>query len=421
MTREQETFGNGLPSLAGADWLVRPSTRAVFEALEVAGYEARVVGGSVRNALMGLAVSDLDIATPAEPDDVMRACADAGLVTVPTGLSHGTVTVIADRTPVEVTTLRRDVQTDGRHATVVFSREWAEDARRRDFTMNALYCDAGGRVYDYVGGYADLVARRVRFIGDPDARIAEDYLRILRFFRFHATYAVGAPDPEALAACARGASGMARLSAERVRAELLKLLVAPGAVEAIRSMEEIGLLSALLGVAPRPDVMASVVAAEGDAGSSPDAMLRLSALAIAVEDDIPRLAQRLRLSGDERKALFAVDVGVLAGFGEIDARRAREIVYRNGSAPSHRLALALAGLLPQRDVEARLLRETALNWPRPRMPITGADLVGRGLEPGPGIGALLADVEAWWVAQDFPDRDRTLRHLETLLARRRPD
>lgn len=415
MTAERET-STGLPSLAGAPWLAKPATRAVLAALKAAGFEGRIVGGSVRNTLMGLPVSDLDIATPATPDDVVRACARAGLATVPTGLAHGTVTVIADHTPTEVTTLRRDVETDGRRAVIVFTDDWAEDARRRDFTMNALYCDADGRLYDYVGGYPDLVARRVRFIGDADERIAEDYLRILRFFRFHATYATGEPDPVALAACARGLPGMVRLSAERIRAELVKLLVAPGAVAAVQAMEDIGLLPALLGVAPRPHVMAGVVAAEAVAGEEPDAMLRLSGLAIATSDDIPRVARRLRLSTEERKSLLVIDREALAKLGTIDGHRARAIVYREGAAAARRQALALAAIVPERLQEAALLRETAATWQPPRLPVSGADVMARGMRPGPAIGALLGELEAWWIAEDFPPPDRTLQQLEAYLA-----
>lgn len=421
MAAERETPSTELPSLAGAAWLSSPATRAVFSALRAAGYEGRVVGGSVRNSLMGLPVSDLDIATPATPDMVVKACARAGLTTVPTGLDHGTVTVIAAHTPIEVTTLRRDVETDGRRATIAFTNDWAEDARRRDFTMNALYCDAEGRLYDYVGGFPDLVARRVRFIGNADERIAEDYLRILRFFRFHATYATGAPDPVAMAACARGLPGIARLSAERIRAEFVKLLVAPGAVAAVRAMEDIGLLPVMLGIAPRPDVMESLVAAEAEAGAAPDAMLRLSGLAIAVPDDIPRMAARLRLSTEERKALLVVDRDVVAKLGAIDARRAREIVYRNGPAESRRLSLVLAAVSPDRHAEAALLRETAASWQRPQLPVSGADLVARGLQPGPAIGELLAGLESWWIAHDFPPPDRVLAQLDTLLAARLAD
>ncbi|MEZ5816790.1 MAG: CCA tRNA nucleotidyltransferase [Hyphomicrobiaceae bacterium] len=419
MTSDANTPATPLPSLAGAAWLAQSSTQAVLGALRAAGYEGRIVGGSVRNTLMSLPVSDLDIATPATPDAVTRACKAAGLSTVPTGLDHGTVTVISDHKPIEVTTLRRDIATDGRRATIAFTESWAEDAERRDFTMNALYCDGDGRLYDFVGGYADLIARRVRFIGDADQRIAEDYLRILRFFRFHASYAAGEPDRAAMAACARGVQGIARLSAERIRAELVKLLVAPGSVAAVRAMEDIGLLPALLGVAPRPDVMASLVDAERDADEEADAMLRLSALAIATDDDIERIADRLRLSNEERTALLVIDREAIVAIGHVDERRARAIVYRKGRDTARRLALALRAIAPERAGEATRLRDTARSWQPPRLPVAGRDLVARGLEPGPSIGALLSDLERWWIEADFPSPDRTRAQLDILIAAHR--
>ena len=234
-----------LPDLGGAEWLKRPETRRVFAALAAEGAEARAVGGAVRNALMGTPVKDIDIATTALPADVMRLSKQAGLHAVPTGFEHGTVTVVADHVPFEVTTLRKDIETFGRHARVTFTTDWSEDALRRDFTMNALYCGAEGTVHDPLGGYADLVARRVRFIGDARQRIREDYLRILRFFRFLAEYGGGAaPDPEGLAAAIAEKAGLAGLSGERIRTELLRLLGAPGAVDAARAMRDAELAAA---------------------------------------------------------------------------------------------------------------------------------------------------------------------------------
>lgn len=416
MSADDDRSGATLPSMAGAPWLAAPATRAVLTALAAAGFEGRLVGGTVRNALMGLDVSDIDIATPARPDAVMAVCAKAGLATAPTGLEHGTVTVVWNHVPVEVTTLRRDVATDGRRAVVAFTDDWAEDAGRRDFTMNALYCDGEGRLYDYVGGYPDLVARRIRFIGDADQRIAEDYLRILRFFRFHATYATGAPDQVAMGACARGLDGIGRLSAERIRAELVKLLVAPGAVAAVEAMTDIGLLPIVLGAAPRPDVLAGVVAAERGFGDAPDAMLRLSALAIANDEDISRVAARLRLSNDERRALLVVDHALVAGAGSIDAGRARRLVYERGAATCRRLAVAIAAVEPRRIEDARALHEVAVGWQPPRLPVTGAQLLALGMAPGPGIGTMLAKLEAWWVEHDFPAADAVSAHLEALRA-----
>ena len=227
-----------LPSLAGADWLARHQTQAVFDALAAKGFAARAVGGAVRNALLGRPVVDIDIATPARPEQVIEAARAAGLAAVPTGLEHGTVTVIAAHVPHEVTTLREDVETHGRHATVAFTDDWAADARRRDFTINALYCSADGEVFDPLGAYGDLGARRVRFIGEARERIREDYLRILRFFRLTAEYGAGPADAEGLGACVAERDGLARLSAERVRQEMLRLLAAPRAPELVRAMQD---------------------------------------------------------------------------------------------------------------------------------------------------------------------------------------
>src|SRR5215510_13333631 len=244
-----------LPSLAGADWLTRADTLAVFDALAARGYAARAVGGAVRNALLGRPVIDVDIATPAHPDEVIAAARAAGLAAQPTGIAHGTVTVIAGHVAHEVTTLREDVEAHGRHATVAFTDDWAADARRRDFTINALYCNADGEVFDPLGGRGDVAAHRVRFIGQARERIREDYLRILRFFRLTAEYGAGAPDAEGLAACVLERDGLQRLSAERIRQELLRLLVAPRAAELVGSMLDYGLLPLVLSAAPRPTLL----------------------------------------------------------------------------------------------------------------------------------------------------------------------
>src|SRR5215831_3005043 len=252
-----------LPRLAGAPWLTRRSTQAVFNALTQRGFGARAVGGAVRNALLGRAVDDVDIATTARPEQVMAAAQAAGLRAVATGIAHGTVTVLADHVPYEVTTLREDVETHGRHATVAFTDDWQVDAQRRDFTINALYCDATGQILDPLGGYADILARRVRFIGDAGERIREDYLRILRFFRFTAEYGAGPVDAAGVAACVEHRHGLARLSAERMRLELLRLLAAERGPELVRSLLEYGLLTLVLGVAPRPALLDALAAIEG--------------------------------------------------------------------------------------------------------------------------------------------------------------
>ena len=297
------TRSSAPPSLKDAEWLKRPETARVFAALEESGVETRAVGGAVRDTLLGLPVSEIDLATTARPDQVMALARTAGLKAVPTGIEHGTVTVIANGVPFEVTTLRRDVETFGRHATIAFTEDWEEDARRRDFTLNALYAGSDGAVFDPLGGYADLVAGRVRFIGDAEARIKEDYLRILRFFRFNAYYGKGPFDPEGLQAAVRLRAGLDQLSAERVAAEFRRLLVAPQAMRAVEALFDYGLLSGLLGSVPRLERFKRLIAIEEMLGLVPDAMVRLAALAVFVEEDAERLAARLRLSNAEQAVL----------------------------------------------------------------------------------------------------------------------
>jgi poly(A) polymerase len=415
MTATGSSVLNG--ALAGVHWLVRPETQAVFQALAAAGYTARAVGGVVRNALVGLPVTDIDIATPARPDAVVEACTRAGLKTIPTGIEHGTITVVSGGEPYEVTTLRRDVETDGRRATVAFTDDWTQDAQRRDLTMNAIYCDSGGTVHDPVGGYADLLAGRVRFIGVADDRIAEDYLRILRFFRFHAQFGRGSPDAEGLAAAVRGRHGLAILSAERVRAEMVKLMVARGATDAIDAMADCGLLPVILGSAPRPGYFRDLAAAEREIGSPPDPMLRLSALAIAVAEDIPRMAERWRLSNAERDALVAVAGPETRALAALDPLSARQSLYWMGTAEFRRRSLLLlAAGSPNREPALGLLR-LASEWLPPSFPLRGADILTLGIRPGPDVGSILAEAEAWWVEQDFPPVAGLRARLARIVAR----
>ncbi len=393
-----------LPSLQGRDWLVR--AHQVMHALAAAGYEARAVGGAVRNALMGLPAGDVDLATTAKPEETIKACAAAGLKCVPTGLAHGTVTVVAAGTAYEVTTLREDVETFGRHARVTYTADWAADARRRDFTMNALFCSEDGTVIDPLGGWPDLLARRVRFIGEPAERIREDYLRILRFFRFHAEFGQGPPDAASLGACVRERHGLATLSAERVRAELLKLLSAADPLAGIRPMYDFGLLTLLLHAAPRPGLLARLVAAEREVAAPVDPILRLSALAVAVSDDIAALADRLRLSNAERGGLIVIDHNA-AALGGLSAQAARSALYKDGAEQWRRriLAAAAAGAGPNWRMHYALPQ----SWPVPQFPLAGADALALGLEPGPRIGELLKRSEDWWVENDFAADEATLR------------
>ena len=290
-----------------AVWLKDGEVSRILALLDRDGEEARVVGGAVRNTLLGLPVSEIDVATTALPDEVVRRVEAAGYKAVPTGIEHGTITAIIDRHPIEVTTLRQDVETFGRKARVVFGRDWNADAARRDFTINALSASADGKVYDYVGGLADIASRRVRFIGDPQQRIAEDYLRILRFFRFHAYYGDGTPDGAGLHACIMGRDGLDMLSRERVRMELLKLLLAPHAAPTLAVMAETGILETVLGGVPLLASFENVVKVEAASGVPPNAVRRLGALGVQVKEDAERLSERLRLSNAESERLLALD------------------------------------------------------------------------------------------------------------------
>ena len=330
------------PRLDDASWLTRPETKAVFAALAARGFAARAVGGVVRNALLGRPVTDVDIATPARPDEVMAAAQAAGLAAVPTGIDHGTVTVIANHVPYEITTLREDVETHGRHATVAFTDDWTADARRRDFTINALYCSADGEVFDPLGAYPDLAQRRVRFIGDARARIGEDYLRILRFFRLTADYGEGPPDAESLAACVAERAGLGQLSAERVRQEMLRLLVALRGPELVRAMLDYGLITLVLPAAPRPTLLDRLAALEAALGLAPDPILRLAALAVEVPEDADRLRDRLRLSNEEHARLARTAVAHARPWSERARTRRQGLPLcrrRGGLSPAraHRL------------------------------------------------------------------------------------
>jgi poly(A) polymerase len=407
------------PRLTGAPWLARPETQAVFAALGAKGFRARAVGGAVRDALMGRPVADVDIATDARPDEVMRAVEAAGLKAVPTGLAHGTVTVVAGGRHFELTTLRRDVETHGRHATVAFTGDWAEDARRRDFTLNALYCSADGEVLDPLGGYPDLLARRVRFIGVPAERIREDYLRILRFFRQTADYGRGPADAEGLAACVRERAGLAILSGERVREELLRLLAAPRGPEIALLMQDYGLMPAVLGAAPRPALLARLAAIEADLGLPPDVVLRLAALAVEVEEDAQRLRERLRLSNEQTdKLLRAAARHPRLGASATEAE-ARVALYRLGpDAYRERVLVAWtrSGEPAQSEPWHRRL-SLPERWQAPIFPLGGADVLVQGVLAGPKIGELLRTLEDWWIAGDFSADAAMLRaKLRDLLA-----
>lgn len=393
-------------SLANEPWLTRPETRAVVAALEAEGGAGcvRFVGGCVRNALLGQPVDDLDLATPLLPERSMQALKAAGLKVVPTGLAHGTVTAVSGGQPYEITTLRRDVETDGRRAVVAFTDDWAEDAARRDFRLNALYADAGGAIFDPTGeGLADLEARRVVFVGEAETRIREDYLRILRFFRFHAWYGRGAPDAEGLRASSKLAAGVRTLSAERVSKELLKLLAAPDPRPAVRAMAEAGVLAEVLPEVGALNLLEAMVERSGDP------VLRLSALLPPDETAVAAAAGRLRLSNAQRDRLVAAVGEVPAGLTD---REARALLYGIGrdAFRDRLMRTAASGAIGAEAVER--LERLAEGWTRPKMPVGGREVAKAGLAPGPETGRVLAVFEAGWIADDFP----TDGHAERLAA-----
>ena len=402
------------PRISHADWLDRPETQAVLRALNTPEHKTRAVGGAVRNALMGQPISDIDLATTAAPDAVMAMARAAGLKALPTGLRHGTVTVVANHVPFEVTTLREDVETDGRRATVAFTADWAADARRRDFTINALYCDADGTVFDPLGGYGDIVARRVRFIGDADARIAEDYLRILRFFRFNAEYASRALDHIGLAACVRGLRGLARISAERKRAELLKLLAAPRAYAAIDAMFAHGLLVSVLGAVPRLGALRRLIDIEAGLTLNPDPVRRLGVLALHVEEDAPRLAHRLRLSSVECTKIEAMAAPGPVITAAMPERTAKVALYHAGLDTWRDRVLAAWACAPADSAGLwRALYELPERWPVPEFPLMGADIVASGVPAGPRVGQIMRALEQAWIESGFAlGRDQLLVRID---------
>ncbi|MBA4806758.1 CCA tRNA nucleotidyltransferase [Brevundimonas sp.] len=396
-------------SMLGQPWLEAPATRAVMAALQAAGGPdcARFVGGCVRNSLLGRPVDDIDIATRLRPEQTMAALKTAGLKAVPTGLEHGTVTGVSERKPYEITTLRRDVETDGRRAVVAFTEDWAEDAARRDFRLNALYADAAGTVFDPTGGgLADAAEGRIVFVGEAETRIREDYLRILRFFRFQAWYGRGEPDAAGLAACAALKGGMARLSAERVSKELLKLLAAPDPRPAVRAMAETGVLDQVLPEA-QPLAMFDALCE-----ASPDPVLRLSALLPEDADTVVRIAGDLRLSNAVRDRLAAAVADGPAVTPGMTAAEARAAIYRLGRAAfEDRLSRAEAA----RGGDCAGLRRLAAEWTAPKMPVGGRDLARLGLKPGPETGRILKAFEDAWIAEDFPDHGHEAR-IRALMA-----
>ena len=405
-----------------ATWLTSGSLPKLLAVLDRDGEEARAVGGAIRNALLGVPVLEVDVATTAAPDQVVARVTAAGFKAVPTGIEHGTVTVVIDKQPFEVTTLRKDVETYGRHAKVEFGRDWKADAERRDFTINALSAVRDGTVYDYAGGLDDLAHRRVRFIGDPAKRIEEDYLRILRFFRFHAAYGAGHPDAAGLAACIAARDGLDQLSRERVRMELLKLLVAPHATATLAVMAQAGLLLLVLGGVPYLADFENVAKVEASTGTTPDAVRRLGALSVVIAEDAERLWRRLRLTNNEHERLASVAEGwrrISPAFGE---NAAKALLYR--LAPQHFTDHALLGWARSEatahDAKWHELATLPQRWTAPEFPLKAADLMKRGVAQGPALGAALAAAERAWIAGGFTQERRALDEIADAAAKNGP-
>ena len=393
-----------------------PLSRALF-VLNGDGEETRLVGGTVRDLAFGnLPDGDFDLATTALPEETMRRARAAGFGVVPTGLAHGTVTLLVEGRPFETTTLREDVETFGRHATVKFGRDFQLDAERRDFTINALSVDAIGRVHDYCGGLDDLEAGRVRFIGAARDRIREDYLRILRFFRFSARFARGPLDAEGLAASIAERDGLEGLSRERVRAELMKLVVAPRAGETIVAMADSGLASALLAGVCVPARLGRAIVAEAALSEPPDALVRLAALDVFVREDADRLRERLRLSNAEHDRLssfaraFETQHGATTPPSLGDLRVLLFERGRQGARDAMLIRAIEAGGAADLARFASAFRFVS-DTPQPRLPFSGADILALGVPPGAGVGAILKRLQALWIRAGFPKEPEVLARL----------
>ena len=394
-------------SSRNTEWLRAPAIQRLLTVLNGGGEQARVAGGAVRNTLLGEPIGDVDVATTLVPEAAAERLRGAGFKVVPTGIDHGTVTAVEGATVVEVTTLREDVATDGRHATVAFGRDWRTDAERRDLTMNALYMEADGTVFDPLGCEADVHARRVVFVGDPDRRIAEDHLRILRFFRFFAWYGRHRPDGPGLLACARAKVGIETLSVERVWSEMRRLLAAPDPARALLWMRQTGVLGVAMPETERwgIDAVPSLIAAETAFDWQPDPMLRLAAMLPPDPKVVRALADRLRLANSERDRLVEWTAAPRPVPSRAEGELAR-LMYeatRDGTLDVLRLATARAHVAGDLNEVAAFRRQLdfAEGWVRPDFPVQGRDLLERGVEPGPQMGERLKAMHERWVESGF--------------------
>lgn len=398
--------------LSNADWLQDPDLQNLLAILSSDGEEAKINGGAVRNSLLGEPVADVDISSTLLPEMVIERLEAADIKVIPTGIEHGTVTAVLNKRPFEITTLRADIETNGRHAVVRFGRDWVEDANRRDFTINALYVDREGCVFDPLDGIGDIEARRVKFIGQAEDRIGEDHLRILRFFRFFAWYGRGAPDREGLKACVRMKHTIDDLSVERIWNEFRKLLSAPDPARAILWMRQSGVLNIVLPESEKwgIDAFQRLVKAEVELDWNVDPLLRLMAIIPPQKDGVVGLAARLKISNSDRDRLKDW-AGGIASFGEIDEARLQKTMYqtsRQGNVDRLKLELARLREVGMREddalIEAARITELlngALQWEPPVFPLKGRDLIKLGLEPGEALGEVLKTLETRWIDSGF--------------------
>ncbi len=392
-------------SIAHASWLSAKETQALISALEFARHGgSRFVGGCVRNTLLGVGVDDIDVATQLTPDQVTQIAKQAGFAAHPTGIEHGTVTLVVNHMPFEVTTLRRDVSTDGRRATVAFTESWEEDAERRDFRLNALYAGADGAIHDPTGGgLDDARAGRVIFIGDAHQRLREDYLRILRFFRFNAWYAKGPLDPHGISACADSVAGLDALSAERIWKETKKLLAAPDPRAAWEGMEAIEVRARALPELSNHTRLDALMRLEADLLLPVDAMTRVAA-ALMDQESARALARRLKLSNEERDRLVAALGGEFKITSYLSLKEMRRVIYKLGAeAFRDRVMLAWAGAGGEKAQAWRALMAHGQMWKPPKLPLSGDEVMAAGVPAGPKVGEVMREVEAWWIDADFPD------------------
>lgn len=418
-----------MTSVAGEPWFQDPALQRILSLLNDDGGEARVAGGAVRNALMSLAVADVDIATTLRPEIVVERAKAAGIKSVPTGIEHGTVTLVIDGRGFEVTTLRRDIETNGRHAVVEFGTDWKADAERRDLTINALYADAKGEVIDLVEGLKDLERRTIRFIGDASQRIAEDHLRILRFFRFFAYYGTGRPDADGLRACARAKDKLSTLSAERVWSETKKLLSAPDPSRALLWMRQVGVLTEILPETEKwgIDSIHGLVAAEQSLGWAPDPLLRLSAIVPPDEPRLEALAKRLRLSNADTLKLTRWASTPMPPDEVTDVGFTR-LLYRHGKPGMiSRLKLALASARTAAEGDPIAMRKSARlsqllskaeKYEKPAFPLSGADVLAAGVPAGKQVGEVLKELEEFWISRNFnPERPELAARLSNMVSK----